>query len=270
MTWGHSPWASNGPTSIGAARSVTVRPVGPEASTHATCSAPSVTTLDNSWPRWPTASRARLRRATSSRALVAGAPRHPEGFGAPQRTRQRVEAPTGELEHRRQLLGLGGDGATVLAEHAPSRERRQHGVESVGHLGQRVDEPRPVGADEPPSRLGYGAQAAGGDLHAERLGHHVLDGVRLVEHHDVVFGEDGPVAGDVGGVEVGVHHDHVGSRGALARLLGEADRARRAPEGPRALSGGHRHRRPGAGVGLEFELGTIPGGRGVGPGDEPA
>ncbi len=119
-------------------------------------------------------------------------------------------------------------------------------------------------------RLGHGADAAGGDLHTERLGHDVLDGMRLVEHHDVVVGEHGPVAGDVGGVEMGVHHDDVGRRGALARLLGEADRARRAPEGAGALPGGHRHRRPGAGVGLELELGAVTGGRGLGPGDEPA
>ncbi len=38
VTLGHSRWASKGPTSMGAARRVVVRPDGPEDSTQATCS----------------------------------------------------------------------------------------------------------------------------------------------------------------------------------------------------------------------------------------
>ena len=183
---------------------------------------------------------------------------------------QRAQPSPGQFEDRGELLGVRTRVVRSAGQHAPSHERRQHRVEAVGHLGDTVDHTAVVVADQPACRLGEGTEASGGDLHAQRLGHHVLDGVGLVEDHDVVLGKHGAVAGDVGGVEVGVHDDDVGGRGALARLLGEADGPRGTAERPRALPGRHRQRRPGPGGGLEVELGAITGGRGLGPGDEPA
>ena len=42
-----------------------------------------------------------------------------------------------------------------------------------------------------------GGEAPGGDLHADGVAHDVLEAVGLVEHHDVVVGEQRAAAGDV-------------------------------------------------------------------------
>ena len=76
-------------------------------------------------------------------------------------------------------------------------------------------------------------EAPGRQLDADGVAHHVLQDVGLVEHDDVVLGEDDAAAGDVEPVEVGVDDDDVGRRRPSPGQLGEA-RAR--PSG----SGRHR------------------------------
>ena len=85
-------------------------------------------------------------------------------------------------------------------------------------------------------------EAPGRDLHADGVAHDVLEAVGLVEHHDVVLGEQHAVAGDVQPVEVRVDDDDVGDRGAPAGLLGEARLAHRAAVGARALVAADRDR----------------------------
>ena len=68
-----------------------------------------------------------------------------------------------------------------------------------------------------------------------RVAHDVLEAVGLVEHHDVVVGQDRPAAGDVQAVEVRVDDDDVGHRRPAPCQLGEARVAHRAAVGAGAL-----------------------------------
>ena len=258
-----------------------MRPEGPAASTHATCPSPSPMTLDSSSPRCPTPTG----RDCACGVVLVASPRQALGAPPPPGRRpgptvsalarrsapfERAEPSPRQFEHRRELLGLrSGVGRPSVRTRRPTSALSTASSRSATSATPSTTRPSSA-PDEPACGLGHGAQAPGGDLDAERLGHDVLDGVGLVEHDDVVLGQHRAVAGDVGGVEVGVDHDDVGRGGALARLLGEADRSRRTPEGSGTLARRHRHRRPGAGVGLEVELGAIAGGRCLGPGDEPA
>ena len=99
----------------------------------------------------------------------------------------------------------------------------------------------------------------GRDRHADRVAHDVLEPVRLVEHHDVVLGQDHPAARDMEPVEVGVDDDHVGGPGAAAGQLGEALLAERAAVGAGTLVAADAHRSP-RGVGRgPVELGLVAG-----------
>ena len=101
-------------------------------------------------------------------------------------------------------------------------------------------------------------------------GHHLLELVGLVEDDHVVLGQHGPPAGQVGPVEVGVDHHHVGRRRAVPGRLGEAAVARGAVEGPRALAGADADHAPGPGAGLEAQIGPVAARRALGPGQQGA
>ena len=98
--------------------------------------------------------------------------------------------------------------------------------------------------EDPAQRPGHRDEPAGRQLGADRVAHHVLEDVGLVEHHDVVLGEDHPAAAHVQAVEVGVDDDDVGDRGRAARLLGEARLAERAAIRARALVAADADRAP--------------------------
>ena len=77
------------------------------------------------------------------------------------------------------------------------------------------------------------------EVEAEAGGGDVLELVGLVEH-DHVVGRQDAARRRGGGVEVGVDHHHVGFGGPVAGRFGEADVARRALAGARAVAGGPR------------------------------
>ena len=78
----------------------------------------------------------------------------------------------------------------------------------------------------------------------DRVAHDVFEYVRLVEHHDVVLGQDRSAACDVEPVEMGVDHDDVGGRGPAASLLGETRIAQRAAIGAGTLVAADADRTP--------------------------
>ena len=80
----------------------------------------------------------------------------------------------------------------------------------------------------------------GADLHADGVAHDVLEPVRLVEHHDVVLGQDRAAAADVEAVEVRVDDDDVGD---LRRAGGPARRSTARPSGSGRRPGTRRCRR---------------------------
>ena len=82
------------------------------------------------------------------------------------------------------------------------------------------------------------------DLDADGVAHHVLEHVGLVEHDDVVLGQDRAAARHVQPVEVRVHDDHVGGRGAPPGLFGEARVAEGTPVGTGTLVAPDAHRPP--------------------------
>ena len=78
------------------------------------------------------------------------------------------------------------------------------GVRSEGLAQQRRpmlddtgDQRRVV--EDPPQRAGQRDEPAGRQLHADGVAHHVLEDVGLVEHDDVVLGQDHAAAADVRG-----------------------------------------------------------------------
>ncbi len=102
-------------------------------------------------------------------------------------------------------------------------------------------------------------EAAWAELHAEGGAHDVLEPVRLVEHDDVVLGEERAACTDVQSVEVRVDDDHVGDCGTAAGQLGEARLAHRAAVGAGALvaaDGDRSHHRV---AGSEVQLGDVAG-----------
>ena len=76
------------------------------------------------------------------------------------------------------------------------------------------------------------AEAAGADRQAGGGRDDVLELVGLVDHDDVVLGQQRLAAGEVEAVEVGVDDHDVGSLGGPPGRLGEA-RLARAGSGPR-------------------------------------
>ena len=98
--------------------------------------------------------------------------------------------------------------------------------------------------EDPAQRGGQGDEPAGRQLGTDRVAHDVLEHVGLVEHHDVVRGEDHPAAADVQPVEVGVDDDDVRGRRPAAGLLGEARLAERAAIGARAFVAADAERPP--------------------------
>jgi len=132
---------------------------------------------------------------------------------------------------------------------------RREGVEGLG-----------VALVQQRARCGHeGADAAGRHLHAEARGHHLLELMCLVEHDDVVLGQDGSPAGEMRAIEMRVHHHDVGSRGAVARPLGEALAARRAVKGARALTGADAQHVPGPIARFEGEVRPVAAVRGLRP-----
>ena len=122
--------------------------------------------------------------------------------------------------------------------------------------------------DQCSGRRHQGAHAPGRDFDAEAGGHHLFELVRLVEHDDVVLGEHDPPAGQVGPIEVGVHHDDVGRGRPVAGCLGETLASRRAVEGAGTLARPDAHHVPGPIGGLEAQVGPVPGLRRLGPGHQ--
>ena len=99
----------------------------------------------------------------------------------------------------------------------------------------------------------------GCQLGADRVAHDVLEHVGLVEHDDVVLGQDHAAAADVEAVEVGVDDDDVGGRGPPPGLLGEARLAERAAIGAGALVAADAHRSPRGVRRGPVELGAVAG-----------
>ncbi len=147
------------------------------------------------------------------------------------------------------------------------------GEEIADLVAQREQRGQQVGfvlGHQRAGRQRQGPEASRGDLHPEARGHDLLELVGLVEDDHVVLGQDGPAAGQVGPVEVGVDHDHVGRRRGVAGGLGETVIPRGAVERARALPGSDAHHAPGPGTGLEAEVGPVAGPRRLGPGQERA
>ncbi len=91
----------------------------------------------------------------------------------------------------------------------------------------------------------------------------------LVEHHDVVLGQDRTAARHVEPVQVGVDDDHVGRGGALAGLLGEARITQRAAIGAGTLVAADADRPPGVVRRRPVQLGHVAGRRRPRPLREP-
>ena len=114
--------------------------------------------------------------------------------------------------------------------------------QQLGQLDDTGDQRRIL--DDPPQHPGQPHEPPGRQLHADRVAHHVLEDVGLVEHHDVVLREDHAAAADVQPVQVGVDDDDVGGARPPPGLLGEARLAERAAVGARALVAADAHRPP--------------------------
>ena len=115
------------------------------------------------------------------------------------------------------------------------------------------------------SVAGHRDEPARRQLGADGVAHDVLEHVGLVEHHDVVLGQDHAAAADVQPVEVGVDDDDVGRRGPPAGLLGEARLAERAAVGARALVAADADRPPRRVRRRPVELGGVAAVAGAGP-----
>ena len=81
----------------------------------------------------------------------------------------------------------------------------------------------------------------------------------LVEHDDVVLGQDRAATRDVEPVQMGVHDDHVGGRGAPPSLFGEARIAEGTTVGPRTLVAPDAHCPPGVVGRRPLHLGLVAG-----------
>ncbi len=127
----------------------------------------------------------------------------------------------------------------------------------LGDLGDRPDQLRVL--DDPPDHAGQGGEPSRRDLDADGVAHHVFEHVGLVEHDDVVLGQDRAAARHVQPVEMRVHDDHVGRRGAPPGLFGEARIAEGATVGAGTLVAPDAHRPPGVVGRRPLHLGLVAG-----------
>ena len=125
---------------------------------------------------------------------------------------------------------------------------------------ERVDQDGPAPASSPAMASvghdlahgpGQGDEPAGADRGAHGVGDGVLQLVRLVEDHDLVFGQHRPPGSEVHAVEVRVDDDDVGRGGPPAGRLGEAGLAERAAGAPQDTPRRSRHRLPRPGLGAQ-------------------
>ena len=120
--------------------------------------------------------------------------------------------------------------------------RCEHVAQALGDLGDRTDQLGIV--ENAPNNAGQHREATGGDLDTNGVAHDVFEHVCLVEHHDVVFGQDRAAAGHVQPVQMRVDHDHVGGCRSSPCLFGEARIAERAAIGAGALVAADAHGPP--------------------------
>ena len=161
---------------------------------------------------------------------------------------------------------------------APARSSGRPPRSRLSRCGRSASVSRRPASSTPGGQLVVGDDAAGaagqveeapaGDVDAAGGRHDVLELVGLVDHRQLVLGEQQPVHGQVEPVEVEVHDDDVGLLGPLAGGLGEAHPAARAARRARALLRRHAQRAPRPLRGLHVELGAIAGLGGGGPVDE--
>ena len=157
--------------------------------------------------------------------------------------------------------------AEVVAQPSPQTgvdERRQRQAQTVAGAEQAVLQRLVL--DDPADDMGQGGEPAGRQLGPARLRDGVLELVGLVEDDQLVVGQHGATRGEVGAVEVGVDHDHVGRGRGVAGVLGEAVLA------PGALGRRRGTRRSPmltaaqvAARGSSAELGPVAGRRRLGP-----
>ena len=95
-------------------------------------------------------------------------------------------------------------------------------ISEVGHCFDGLPGSFVVGVDNGTGGDRQGPEPSGSYFEPQAVGHHILDLVGLIEHHDLVFGQHGTSAGEVGPVEVGVDHDDVGFGSPGAGMLGKA------------------------------------------------
>ena len=187
---------------------------------------------------------------SASREPCRSAP--PDGIGHPSGHLGRPTQEVGQLAvvNRGLCVVVQDAGPTRSASRRPSWSPTVT-ARPAGRLGL-------VLAHQRAGRVGQGPEAAGGDLDPQARGHHLLQLVGLVEDHHVVLGQHGAAAGQVGSVEVGVDHGHVGRRRQVPGGLGKASVPRRAVEGPRTLSGADADHVPGPDVlGSKAEVGPV-------------
>jgi hypothetical protein len=139
---------------------------------------------------------------------------------------------------------------------------------TVGHVVERRDE---LGVDDHRAqRAREEPEAARCERDAGGRGHDLLELVRLVDHDQVVFGQQGAVHREMHAIEVGVHDHDVGSLPPRSGVLGEALVTPRASERAGALVPTDRDRTPGGDARLPRELGAITGVGVLGPRDQSA
>ena len=119
---------------------------------------------------------------------------------------------------------------------------RERGGQGAARAFDLIHRSRVV--EDRPHRAGQVVEAPCGELEPAGVRDDVLELVRLVDHHQIVLGEDGAVGAEVESQQVEVHHGHVGLAGLASRCLGEARVARRALAGAGALLCRHADRAP--------------------------
>ncbi len=177
--------------------------------------------------------------------------------------RQVVEQRAARLHeaHGLRARGLGGVDRDLAAggqdllhatprhgDHARQVVRQPASQPRVAVRTQRLGEEAPgvvdagrqaIVGDDAAGAAGQVDEASARELDAAGGRHDVLELVGLVDHRELVVGEQQAVHGQVEPVEVEVHHDDVGILGALAGRLREARSAARAARRSGALLGGH-------------------------------
>ena len=130
-------------------------------------------------------------------------------------------------------------------------------------LGEPADDGRVL--DHPAHDGREVGEAARPDLHADGVAHDVFELVGLVDHHDIVLGQQHVPAGDVEAVEVQVDHDDIGDGCPGAGQLGKAHRTHRALGAAGAFVAADADGLPRAIVRRPGEVGLVAGLRVAGP-----